>query len=78
MLDKLIGCVQHDCDKCREQAAEIASLRANAARMRDAIGGAQQSLGPRRPEGSSNPDSPEYDHDAFLWDHYEAAMKETP
>lgn len=30
--------------------------------------------GPHRPIGSSDPDSVNYDHDAFMWDYYQRAI----
>lgn len=30
MTDKLIGCVQHDCDKCKTQAAELEDAKVMA------------------------------------------------
>lgn len=41
----------------------------------EALGAAQSNeCGPHRPLGSSDPDSVNYDHDAFMWDYYQRAI----
>ncbi|CUJ50170.1 Uncharacterised protein [Achromobacter sp. 2789STDY5608633] len=39
-----------------------------------ALKSAQNNIAARRPPGSSDPQSPRYDHDAFLWDYYQRAI----
>lgn len=76
MLDKLIGCVQHDCDKCMAQTLEIERLRADAARYRWLL-----------PVIADSTDSANDRAGALMWAKFsgktgseivDAAMKETP
>jgi len=54
--------------------AHEAQGHGGAEALREAVQTAQQNIGPRRPSGSSDPQSPDYDHDAFMWDYYGAAL----
>lgn len=39
-----------------------------------ALKSAQSNIAAYRPPGSSNPESSQYDHDAFMWDYYQRAI----
>lgn len=68
----------------REAADEIDRLRALPSKLRapvadgslaaQALKSAQSNIAAYRPRGSSDPESSQYDHDAFMWDYYQRAI----
>lgn len=59
------------------EAAVLSKLRAPVADEPlpvQALRAAQNNIAACRPLGSSDPQSPSYDHDAFMWDYYQRAI----
>lgn len=63
----------HDCGGMWNQRAALQSQDMKP--VIEALGAAQSNeCGPHRPLGSSDPDSVNYNHDAFMWDYYQRAI----
>lgn len=63
-------------DQLRKLCAGTAAQQdaADAALIVEALRSAQNNLCAYRPPGSSDPENPNYDHDAFMWDYYQRAI----
>lgn len=59
---------------CAANPQTIKQLIALCRMQQKRVKTAQNNLASSRPRGSSDPDSPNYDHGAFMWDYYGEAI----
>lgn len=59
------------------KSPEIQSLRKSLEIKNEALMSAQQQISGMRPDGSSDPESPQWHADAALWDYYQDAINDT-
>lgn len=77
-LDRINGRYHSMAVQCAWEAWQAGRAALQSQDMKpviEALEAAQNNeCGPHRPFGSSDPDSDDYDHDAFMWDYYQKAI----